>query len=250
MARDSRSASAPAAGRPATLQLIPASTAFDFLEGAFRASQRARQVFLCFTLAAIMGVGALIMLGLAATVATSMDRSTLTGLDQQRTSLIGEVQQRGGTAIAQAGPHLAERKQAAAAALTDEVDVAALLKALEGATPAGVHLTGITIGSTAATAPTAGSKKKSAPAASTARLLTLTAVVNSLPQVQELQQALTQVTLINQVSAQWSGTTPTVTVTVTATIADSALTDRARAALPASAAKSAGSTPAQSTGSP
>jgi hypothetical protein len=207
MARDTRR---PASSGPA-LQLIPAATGFDFLEGAFRASQRARQVFLSFALAAVVGVGVLVMLGLAATVGTSMDRTTLSTL--------------GGGASGMLSAHVDKREAAVEAAVGDEVDVPALLQALQSATPGGVTLTGITLGAPETAAPAATDDAPATPAAD----LTITARVSSLPQVSEFQSSLATVDLITDVKATWSGTVPSVTVTVTATIADAAHTSRAQA---------------------
>lgn len=243
MARDTRRPTAGA--RPVPLQLIPAATSFDFLEGAFRASQRARQVFLGFALAAIAGVGALILLGVVAIVGASQDRATLVGLSGQTAQMNQAIKQAGGPANeAELNQHLSERKTAVRAAVGGEVDVPALLKQLQQATPSGVQLTGITIGSSAGTAPTAGSASTQT-STNASRQVTITANVSSLPQVEALQTALSHVSLVQGVSAKWSGNVPSVTVTVTATIADSALTSRAqeiRAATPA------GSTPATTAG--
>jgi hypothetical protein len=217
--------------RPATVQLIPAATSFDFLEGSFRATQRARKVFMSGALAAIAGVGALVMVGISATVGTADAQTTLAGLQQQQATVTTQIGQLGGVGDSQQiASHLSERKSAVSSAVGGEVDVPALLQAVARSTPSGVQVTNVTIGAATGTAPTTGGTASPTPAGTVppARQLTLTGTVTSLPQVSALQSALGAIPLIGDVHAKWSGSVPAVTITVTATITDAALTPRAQ----------------------
>lgn len=258
MARDSGSAPR------GVIQLIPAATAFDFLEGAFRRTQRARQVFLAFVVASIAVVGALVMIGVTAVVANGRDSSSLDSLQVQQAQVNAKLHVKvSGVDPVVVQAHLAERQAAIHEAAGTEIDSSAILIALQSATPTGVVLTNVVVGSSSLTAPTAGAVTAAptttpaaagstpAPAAvPAARQLTVTASVKNLSGVLALQDAVSAINLISNVQVTWSGTVPAVVVTLTATVSDRALTPRAKAsvpslgsAAPSGTAPSASSTP-------
>lgn len=221
------------AARTPAMTLIPAATSFDFLEGTFRSAQRARQVFLTFALAIIAGVGALVLVGVMATVQTATITQTTNSLDRDNINLLRQIAARGGGGVSSSavGEQITKRETTLKAAITHEVDVPRLLNAVQGAIPPAVKLTSVEVGTGAGTAPTSGgsgSNATPAPKKDEGVQVTITANVRSLQEVDTLKTALSGLPELSGVSPTWSGSVPELTVVIKASATPDATTARSR----------------------
>lgn len=132
--------------KSAPVRLVPSVSSFDFLEGAFAASQRARKFGLIVTLVAVAVLTVLVLAGLSGL----LDKRTRTqqladtqAANSVAVAKLAKIDNANGISADQLASHVRERRTALKDGIGKEIDVVALTRALRASAPAGVEITSI-----------------------------------------------------------------------------------------------------------
>lgn len=218
----------------APVQVVPVETKFDFLEGAFSKAEKTRWTLLALSLITAAVLLVLMFMGISASLASQQAISE----KEEATIALGQANQElavldtfDGFSAAQLREHVASRKQTAANATKEEVQLGTILGGIYNAVPAGVNITSVTLTPSApadpsTVAPADPSAAPVAPVTPTGATLTITATATSFGAVNAFIDNLEKVPYFSNVTYQWGGGGESWTVTVNTTMTDTAKSPR------------------------
>jgi hypothetical protein len=229
MARKNASAAAP------PVRLIPSASSFDFLEGAFAASQRARKVGIAIALGALTVLTVLALAGVSGLFVKQAQTDLLTQVQSDNSvavSKLAQLDNAGGISADQISAHIAVRRAGLKTAVGKEIDVVKLTRAIRASAPAGMTVSSITFKEAVMPAKGASSSSKPAPAAAAGAAnsigtVEIKASATSFPLIEAWTQSVRRIPGLTTVDATWMGSPP-VPTTITASLTADALTARAK----------------------
>ena len=229
-----------------TVRLIPSTSSFDFLEGAFAAAQRTRKVGIGITLFALITLTALAMTGVGGLLAKRSAEELLTQTDANNIvalQKLAQIDNAGGIGADQITSHVTERERALKAAVGGEIDVVSILGSLRSTAPDGVTVNSVkfTEAGAGATTTDPSSATPAAPAApaapattdpsagATIGTLEISGTVTSFALIGSWAQTVAGIPGMSGVNPTWSGGGTAISTTLSANITEAALTQRAQA---------------------
>lgn len=235
-------------GVPAVL--VPSTTAFDFHNGAFARSERTRLTGLILNGAALVAAATCLLLGVQGLAASYTSQDELTSASTHLTQVYSELStldSAGGFSTQELTAHIKTRQSTLTAAVGGEVDTIAVIEALQTSAPSGVSITSITFGSASQDSSDSSSGKEAAVSSAPPTTVTIEAVASGFALLSTWSTALAAVPAIAGPDLTWSGGGDHVSVTVTATLTDAALSSRAVDNATSSSGGDAVKTPAAAT---
>lgn len=217
----------------APVQVVPVETKFDFLEGAFSKAEKTRWTLLALSLITAAILLVLTFMGISASLASQQavsDKQEYSAALTQANQELSVLDTFDGFSAAQLREHVSSRKASAAEATNTEVQLGLILSGVYGAVPSGVTVTSINFTPAAPADPStvapADPAAPVAPVEPAGTTLTITATATSFGAVNAFIDNLSEIPALSNVTYQWGGGGENWTVTVTATMTDTAKSPR------------------------
>lgn len=196
--------------------LVPSSSAFDFLAGSFARSERARLTGLVTIGVAAVALAGSLLVGMLSSVETDSQERLLVQSQSElaiASAELGSLDAAEGIPTAQIQGHISTRLGALRQAVGTEYDTVALSRDLWASAPPGVSITSMQVAE---------------PEGGGAPTVSVDARAAGFTLISQWSQALSAMAGLSDVDVSWTGGGEDVTVTVTATLNDAALSARAQ----------------------